>query len=281
MSWATDSFNQMIDYNQSFISNIAALCSNSIADVQHNGSPVIGEANWQHIIDVCEVSIVAVASVVLCCMVAAELYSTYCKTNGQMDLEIVMAMFFRIIIPILLVSNGYAIMDWFSSDFLKNIYSSVSTGLGANINWGGLKTAFAATTTGNGSLLDQLWYGLQIQVPIFINWIMSIVVTCLLYVRLIEMAIMYLVSPIPIATLVHHEQKQVGINFFKMYFALLLQGLIILICYVIYSYMIQSFVDSTSAATAFDIWGFTAYQLIFVWAVATSGHFSKRILGTF
>lgn len=281
MSWATDSFNQMIDYNASFTGSIAALCSNSIAEVEHNGAPVIGAANWQHIIDICEISIVAVACIVASCMIAAEIYGTYCKTNGQVDLEIVMVMIFRIIIPVLLVSNGYAIMDWFSSDFLKNIYSSVSTGLGANIDWNALKTAFAATTTGNGSFIDQIWYGLQIQVPIFINWIMSILVTCILYVRLIEMAIMYLVSPIPIATLVHHEQKQIGINFFKMYFALLLQGLIILIYFVIYSYMIQSFVNATSAATAFDIWGFTAYQLVFVWAVMTSGHLSKRLLGTF
>ena len=60
--------------------------------------------------------------------------------------------------------------------------------------------------------------------------IMSVLITVILYGRMIEIYLYCSVSPIPFATMTNREWGQIGNNYLKALFALGFQGFLIMIC---------------------------------------------------
>ncbi len=65
--------------------------------------------------------------------------------------------------------------------------------------------------------------------------IMSVLITVILYGRMIEIYLYCSVSPIPFATMTNREWGQIGNNYLKSLFAIGFQGFLIMICVGIYA----------------------------------------------
>ena len=70
--------------------------------------------------------------------------------------------------------------------------------------------------------------------------IMSVLITVILYGRMIEIYLYVSVAPIPAATVTNREWGTVGTNYLKGLIALAFQGFFIMVCVAIYAVLVAS-----------------------------------------
>lgn len=107
--------------------------------------------------------------------------------------------------------------------------------------------------------------------------ILSVLITVILYGRMIEIYIYCSVAAIPFATLGNREWGSIGTNYIKSLFALGLQGLFILIFFGIYAVLVKS-VNFTDIHVS--ILKVLAYGLILGVMMMKSGSIAKAILNS-
>lgn len=88
--------------------------------------------------------------------------------------------------------------------------------------------------------------------------ILSVIITVILYGRMIEIYLYCSVAPIPFATMANKEWGGIGNNYLKGLFALGFQGFFIMICVGIYAVLVNSMTISADVHMAlFSIMGYT------------------------
>ena len=107
--------------------------------------------------------------------------------------------------------------------------------------------------------------------------IMSVIITVILFVRMIEIYLYTSVAPIPFATLSNREWGQVGNNYFRGLFALGFQGFFMMICIGIYSVLVSSIQISGDMHSA--LFGVAAYTVALCFGLTKTGGLSKAIFG--
>ena len=107
--------------------------------------------------------------------------------------------------------------------------------------------------------------------------IMSVVITVILFVRMIEIYLYTSVAPIPFATLSNREWGQIGNNYFRGLFALGFQGFFMMICVGIYSVLVSSIQISSDMHSA--LFGVAAYTVVLCFGLTKTGNLSKAIFG--
>jgi len=107
--------------------------------------------------------------------------------------------------------------------------------------------------------------------------IMSVIITVILFVRMIEIYLYTSVAPIPFATLSNREWGQVGNNYFRGLFALGFQGFFMMICVGIYGVLVSSIQVSSDMHSA--LFGVTAYTVVLCFGLTKTGGLSKAIFG--
>lgn len=107
--------------------------------------------------------------------------------------------------------------------------------------------------------------------------ILSVLITVILYGRMIEIYIYCSVAAIPFATMGNKEWSSIGTNYIKSLFALGLQGLFILICFGIYAVLVKT-VNFTDIHV--NILKVLAYGLILGVMIMKSGSIAKAILNS-
>lgn len=107
--------------------------------------------------------------------------------------------------------------------------------------------------------------------------IMSVVITVILFVRMIEIYLYTSVAPIPFATLTNREWGQVGNNYFRGLFALGFQGFFMMICVGIYGVLVSSIQISSDMHSA--LFGVAAYTVVLCFGLTKTGNLSKAIFG--
>jgi len=107
--------------------------------------------------------------------------------------------------------------------------------------------------------------------------ILSILITVILYGRMIEIYIYCSVAAIPFSTMGNKEWSSIGTNYIKSLFALGLQGLFILIFFGIYAVLVKT-VNFTDIHTS--ILQVLAYGLILGVMMMKSGSIAKAILNS-
>lgn len=107
--------------------------------------------------------------------------------------------------------------------------------------------------------------------------IMSVIITVILFVRMIEIYLYTSVAPIPFATLSNREWGQVGNNYFRGLFALGFQGFFMMICVGIYSVLVSSIQISGDMHSA--LFGVAAYTVVLCFGLTKTGGLSKAIFG--
>ena len=107
--------------------------------------------------------------------------------------------------------------------------------------------------------------------------ILSVLITVILYGRMIEIYIYCSIAAIPFATMGNKEWGSIGTNFIRSLFALGLQGLFILIFFGIYAVLVKTINFTDIHASILQV---LAYGLILGVMMMKSGSFAKSILNS-
>ena len=107
--------------------------------------------------------------------------------------------------------------------------------------------------------------------------IMSILITVILYGRMIEIYLTVSVAPIPFATMTNREWGSIGTNYFKSLFALGFQGFFMMVCVAIYAVLVNNMIVATDIHAA--LFSIAAYTVILCFSLLKTGSLSKAIFG--
>ena len=106
--------------------------------------------------------------------------------------------------------------------------------------------------------------------------ILSVIVTVIMYGRMIEIYLYTSVAPIPFSTMTNKEWGNIGNNYLKGLFALAFQGFFMLVCVGIYSVLVSSMsVSSNLHGAMFSV---AAYTVVLAFSLFKTGSLSKSIL---
>ena len=114
-----------------------------------------------------------------------------------------------------------------------------------------------------------------------VSWclkILSIVITVIMYGRMIEIYLYTSLAPIPFATMSNREWGHVGTNYFRGLFALAFQAFLMMVCVAIYAALIGSIRVSSDIHSA--LFGTMAYTVILCFSLLKTGSLSKQIFGS-
>lgn len=105
--------------------------------------------------------------------------------------------------------------------------------------------------------------------------IMSVIITVILYGRMIEIYLTCSVAPIPFATMTNKEWGNIGNNYLKGLFALAFQGFFMMVCVGIYAVLVQTLTISDNIHGA--MFSVAAYTVVLAFSLFKTGSLSKSI----
>ena len=108
--------------------------------------------------------------------------------------------------------------------------------------------------------------------------IMSVVITVIMYGRMIEIYLYTSVAPIPFATMSNKEWGQIGLNYFRGLFALAFQAFLMMVCVGIYAVLVSGLQMSGDLSSA--LLGVAAYTVILCFSLMKTGSLSKSIFNS-
>ena len=106
--------------------------------------------------------------------------------------------------------------------------------------------------------------------------IMSVLITVILYGRMIEIYLYISVAPVPFATLSNREWGSIGSNYIKGLAALAFQGFFIMICVAIYSVLVSGVAVAGNLHSA--LWSVMAYTVVLCFSLFRTGSLAKSVL---
>lgn len=222
--------------------------------------------------------VLPIAAIILTAILCIELIQAVMRKNSMQDTDTFE--FFKYIIKmwiaVWLVSHAFdfsmAVFDVAQSMIGK---AASVVGTSANITPGNFDAMVDALKT--ESLGTLIGIALETGLVKFSLTILSILITVILYGRMIEIYIYCSVAAIPFSTMGNKEWGSIGTNYIKSLFALGLQGLFILIFFGIYAVLVKT-VNFTDIHTS--ILQVLAYGLILGVMMMKSGSIAKAILNS-
>lgn len=163
-------------------------------------------------------------------------------------------------IAVYLVSNTFTItMAVF--DVGQNVINS-ATGLVSGDTSIDISSAITdlSTTLESMEIGELVILALETLLVSFCMKIMSVLITVILYVRMIEIYLYTSVAPIPFATMSNRERGQIGTNYFRGLFALAFQAFLMMVCVVIYAVLVAGIQFSDNRSSS--LFGEMAYTVI-------------------
>ena len=234
---------------------------------------------WDTVLKTASLALMPFALAILGFFLASELYDLYCRTDGELDIKVVSSTFFRFIIPYFVVLRSYDILQIIFTIFNKilRVLSRALTIAMKPIEWD--YEALMDSVSGQ-PFLSQIAILAQMQGPYLAVTVMGGVIWIIVYGRLFEMMLYWLVAPLPLATLPSKEHSQAAKTYFKNFAAIMLQGVLMLLCVVIYSALSWNNVN-TSTIDWYSTWNLIWPMAILIFALLKTGTMAKRICGTF
>ena len=105
--------------------------------------------------------------------------------------------------------------------------------------------------------------------------VMSVLITVILFGRMIEIYLYTSIAPIPFATMSNREWGQVGTNYFRGLLALGFQGFFMMVCVGIYAVLVSTIQISDNMHSA--LFGVAAYTVILCFSLMKTGNLSRSI----
>ena len=125
------------------------------------------------------------------------------------------------------------------------------------------------------SIGELLGLGMETMIVSLCMKIMSVLITVILYGRMIEIYLYVSVAPVPCATVTNREWGIIGTNYFKGLCALAFQGFFMMVCVAIYAVLVAGVAVSDNLHTA--LWSVAAYTVILCFSLFKTGSLSKSI----
>ena len=224
--------------------------------------------------------IIPIAGIIITFVLCYELITMITERNNLHDVDTWMFFkwFFKAFVAIYLVTNTFDIvMAVF--DIGQHVVSgaggfiSGSTNIDIASTLATMRTSMEAMGVGEllGLAIETLIISLCLK-------IMSILITVILYGRMIEIYCTVSVAPIPIATMSNREWGGIGTNYLKGLFALAFQGFLIMVCVGIYAVLINNMIIAANIHSA--LFSIAAYTVILCFSLFKTGSLSRSIFGS-
>ena len=260
---------------------------NMFTDVNNNVSTIAAQVGttpqgWNSSIfnmirNLSDTVVLPIAGLILTFVLCYELTTTVTEKNNMHDVDTFM--FFKYIfkcgIAVYLVSHTFDItMAIF--DVAQTIINSASGAIShdTHIDISSALTNLGATMDGMG-IGDLMLLVLETALVSMAMNIVGIIITVILYGRMIEIYITTSVAPIPFATMTNREWGSIGNNYLKSLFALGFQGFFMMVCVGIYAVLIRSFTISDDLHTT--LFTIAAYTVILCFSLFKTSTLSKSI----
>ena len=221
--------------------------------------------------------ILPIAGVILAIVMTMELIQLITDRNNLHDVDT--WMFFKWIfkagIGIYLVSHTFDItMAIF--DVGQHVVNSAAGVIGGNTNIDIASTIASFQTSMESMELGELvQLALETALISMCMKIISILITVVLYGRMIEIYIYTSISPVPFSTFTNREWGQIGNNYLRGLMALGFQGFFIMVIVGIYCVLVNSMTVASDVHSA--LFSIAAYTVVLCFALFKTGSISKSI----
>lgn len=223
--------------------------------------------------------IVPIAGLIITFVLCYELITVITEKNNMHDIDtfIFFKYIFKACVAVYLLSNTFNItMAVF--DVAQSVVNSAGGIIAGNTNIDISSTiATMQTEMQTMELGGLVQLALETMIVSLCLKIMSILITVILYGRMIEIYLTVSVSPIPFATMTNREWGNIGTNYFKSLFALGFQGFFMMVCVAIYAVLVNSMTVSADIHAA--LFSIAAYTVILCFSLMKTGSLSKAIFG--
>ena len=122
---------------------------------------------------------------------------------------------------------------------------------------------------------ELLGLGLETMIVRYCMEIMTVIITVVLYGRMIEIYLYISVAPVPFSTLGNREWGNIGTNYIKALIALAFQSFFIMVCVGIYAALVSSVAVAGNIHTA--LWSVVAYTVVLCFSLLKTGSLSRSI----
>ncbi len=221
--------------------------------------------------------IIPIAGMIITFVLCYELISMITEKNNMHDMDTWMFFkwFFKSFIAVYLVTNTFDItMAIF--DVGQHLVNSAAGVIGGSTSID-IATTISAMETAMESmeLGELLQLSLETMLVSMCMKIISILITVVLYGRMIEIYLYTSVAPIPFATMTNREWGQIGNNYARGLLALGFQGFFIIVIVGIYCVLVNSMTVAADIHSA--LFSIAAYTVILCFALFKTGGISRSI----
>ena len=211
--------------------------------------------------------VVPIAGLVIAAVLTYELISMIIEKNNMHDIDTFM--FFKWAFK----SAAAAIIVNHTFDFIMAVFQVIDTNASIDISSAIANITTELQATGLGDLFALM---LETWVVSFAMKAMGLIITVILYGRMIEIYIYASVGPLPFATFMNREWGNIGTNYVRGLAALGLQGFLIMICVGIYAVLVNAL--SLGGDLQASIWSCAAYTVLLCFSLFKTGSVAKSIL---
>ena len=223
--------------------------------------------------------IVPIAGLIITFVLCYELITVITEKNNMHDIDtfIFFKYVFKACVAVYLLSNTFDItMAVF--DVAQSVVNSAGGIISGNTSIDITSTIATMQTEMEAMELGGLvQLALETMIISLCLKIMSILITVILYGRMIEIYLTVSVAPIPFATMANREWGGIGTNYFKSLFALGFQGFFMMVCVAIYAVLVNNMIVATDIHAA--LFSIAAYTVILCFSLLKTGSLSKAIFG--
>ena len=220
---------------------------------------------------------VPIAGLILTYVLVYELISMVVEKNhgNEFSTGDFFKYFFKMVIAVELVSHTLDITLAFF-DVGQYIVNKASSVISSN-------TAIDASSTMNMLIngmqdmeLSELFLlALETLIVSFFTKILSVIITTIMYGRMIEIYLYVSVSPVPFSTLTNREWGTIGTNYIRGALALAFQGFFMTLCVGIYAVLIRNM--TISSDLHMSLFSILAYTLVLAISLYHTGSLSKSL----
>ena len=221
--------------------------------------------------------IIPIAGMIITFILCYELISMVTSANNMHDVDTFMFFkyFFKMWVAVWIVSHTFdMVMAIF--DVGQHVVNSAAGVIGGStaIDIASL-VGQMSTTMQTMEIGELVLLALETLLVSFGMKVMSVIITVVLYGRMIEIYLYSSVAAIPFATMSNREWGQIGNNYLRGLLALAFQGFFIMVCVAIYAVLVSTMQISDNMHSA--LFGIAAYTVMLCFALLKTGSLSKSV----
>ena len=223
--------------------------------------------------------VVPIAGIIITYVLCYELITMVIDKNNMHEFDT--SLFFRYLfkaclaVTLLSKTSDFVMAIFDVGGHMVNQAAGVITGSTALTAGATIQSMFSSqlSTMEIGELIG---LGIETMFCSFCMKIMSVLITVVLFGRMIEIYLYVSVAPVPFATLVNQEWCSIGKNYIKGCIALAFQGFFIMVCVAIYAALINSLSIASNLHSA--LWQVMAYTVVLCFSLFKTGSLAKSIM---